>query len=136
MRTVQPNRSPLTNELLAPGEEVTKVLDYEDVEETAPGPDLEIVQAVAHIPKADAWADVEMQESNSPPGFEPEVSKSEYDVNLVHTDPTGLGSAFPVTGMRKFNQRPPGLASQVTMITLATQGTINFPESCSPGNSV
>ena len=94
--TIQPNCSLLTNELLAPGEELTEVLDYEDVEETALGPDLEIAQAVAHIPKADAWADVEMHESNSPPGFEPEVSKSGYDVNLVHTDPTGLGSASPV----------------------------------------
>ena len=91
--TVQPNHSPLTNELLALGEELTEVLDYEDVEETALGPDPEITQAVAHIPKVDAWANVEMQESNSPPGFKPEVSKSGYDVNLVRTDPTGLGSA-------------------------------------------
>ena len=94
--TIQPNRSLLTNELLAPGEELTEVLDYEDVKETTLGPDPEIAQAVAHIPKADAWADVEMQKSNSPPGFEPEVSKSGYDVNLVRTDPTGLGSASPV----------------------------------------
>ena len=55
------------------------------------------MQAVVHIPKADAWADVEMQESNSPRGFEPEVSKSGYDVNLVRMDPTGLGSASLVT---------------------------------------
>ena len=58
--TLQPNRSPLTDELLAPGEELTKVLDYEDIEETVPGPNPEIAQAVAHIPKADAWADMEM----------------------------------------------------------------------------
>ena len=96
MTTIQPNRSLLTNELLAPGEELTEVLDYENVEETAPGPNPEIAQAVAHIPKADAWTNVEMQESNSPPGFEPEVSKSGYDVNLVRTDPTGPGSASPV----------------------------------------
>ena len=68
------------------------------MEEADPGqPDLEIVQAVAHIPQADAWADVEMQESHSPPGFEPEVSRSRYDVNLVCTNPTELGSASPVT---------------------------------------
>ena len=94
--TVQPGHSPLTSELLALGEELIRELDYEDVEETDPGPDPEIAQAVAHIPKADAWADVEMQESNSPLGFEPEVSRSRYDVNLVRTDPTGLGSASPV----------------------------------------
>ena len=69
MGTIQPNHSPLTNELLAPGEELTEVLDYEDAEETALGPDPEIVQAVAHIPKVDSWANVEMQESNSSPGF-------------------------------------------------------------------
>ena len=97
MGTIQPSRSPLTSELLAPGEELIGELDYEDVEEADPGPDPEIAQAVAHIPKADTWADVEMHESNSPPGFEPEVSRSEYDVNLVRTDPTGPGSASPVT---------------------------------------
>ena len=95
--TVQPSCSPLTSELLAPGEELIGELDYEDVEETDPGPDPEIAQAVAHIPKVDAWADVEMQESNSPLGFEPEVSRSGYDANLVRTDPTGLGSASLVT---------------------------------------
>ena len=67
------------------------------MEETNPGPNLEIAQAVAHIPKADNWADVEMRESNSPLGFEPEVSRSGYDVNLVCADPTRLGSAPPVT---------------------------------------
>ena len=97
MKALQPNRSPLTNEFLAPGEELTKVLDYEDVEQTAPGPDPEIVKAAAHIPKANAWADVEMQESNPPPGFEPKVSKSRYDISLVCTDPTRLGSASLVT---------------------------------------
>ena len=96
MGTVQPGRSPLTSELLALDEELIGELNYEDVEEADSGPDLEITQSVAHIPKADAWADVEMQESNSPPGFEPEVSRSGYDVNLVCSDPTGLGSASPV----------------------------------------
>ena len=60
------------------------MLDYEDVDEYEPGlPDLEIAQAVAHIPRADAFADVEMQESRPPLGFEPEVSKTGYDINLV-----------------------------------------------------
>ena len=93
-QVTQPGRSPLTSELLAPGEELIEDLDYEDMEETDLGqPDPEIIQAVAHIPQADAWADVEMQESHSPPGFEPEVTRSRYDVNLVHTNPTELGSA-------------------------------------------
>ena len=52
---------------------------------------------MGHIPQADAWANVEMQESHSPPGFEPKVSRSGYDVNLVCTNPTELGSASPVT---------------------------------------
>ena len=79
-----PGHSPLTIELLAPDEELMEVLDYEDMEENDPGmPDPEIAQVVAHIPQADAVADVEMQESHPPPGFEPEVSRSDYDVNLV-----------------------------------------------------
>ena len=76
------------------------MLDYEDVEENDLGvPDLEITQAVVHIPKADTYADVEMQESQPPPGFEPEVSRSGYDVNLVHSNPTELESTSPVTAM-------------------------------------
>ena len=99
----QPGSSPLTSELLAPDEELTEVLDYMDVEENDVGmPDLEIAQAVAHIPQADAFADVEMQESHPSPGFEPEVSRSGYDVNLVRSNPsepnpTELGSTSPVT---------------------------------------
>ena len=97
-QTVQPGCSPLTSELLAPDEELTEVLDYEDVEENDLGvPDPEIAQAVANIPQADAFADVEMQESHQPPGFEPEVSRSGYDVNLVHSNPTEPGSTSPVT---------------------------------------
>ena len=93
----QPGHSPLTSKLLAPGEELIEDLDYEDMEEADPGlADPEIIQAVAHIPQADAWTNVEMQESHSPPGFEPKVSRSGYDVNLVHTNPTELGSASPV----------------------------------------
>ena len=69
-QTVRPGHSPLTSELLAPDEELTEVLDYEDVAENkASMPDLEIAQVVAHIPKADALADVEMQESLPPPGL-------------------------------------------------------------------
>ena len=97
-QATQPGCSPLTSELLAPGEELIEDLDYKDVEETDPDqPDPEIIQAVAHIPQADAYADVEMQESRPPPGFEPEVTRSGYDVNLVHTNPTELGSTSPVT---------------------------------------
>ena len=47
----QPSRSPLTNELLDPGEELLGELDYEDVEETNLDPDREIAQAVTHIPR-------------------------------------------------------------------------------------
>ena len=54
-QVTQPGRSPLTSELLAPGEELIEDLDYVDVEETDPGqPDPEIVQAVAHITQANA----------------------------------------------------------------------------------
>ena len=96
-QATQPGHSPLTSELLAPGKELIEDLDYEDMEETDPDqPDPEIVQAVAHIPQADAYADVEMQESCPPPGFEPEVTRSRYDVNLVHTNPTEPGSTSPV----------------------------------------
>ena len=95
---VRPGCSPLTSELLAPDEELTEVLDYEDVEENeASMPDPEIAQAVAHIPQADAFTDVEMQESGPPLGFEPEVSRVGYEVNLVRSNPTELGSTSPVT---------------------------------------
>ena len=99
-QTVRPGLSPLTSELLAPDEELTEVLDYEDVEENDPGiPDPEIAQAVAHIPQADAFADVEMKESQPPPGFELEVSRSGYDVNLVRSNPTEPGLTSPVMVM-------------------------------------
>ena len=90
----QASRSPLTDELLALGEYVTTVLDYQyDVQE-----DLEIAQAVAHIPPCSDAADVEMEDVNAPPGFEPEFSCSGYDVNLVrHSDNTVLGSISLVT---------------------------------------
>ena len=113
-QTVRPGHSPLTSELLAPDKELTEVLDYEDVEENDLGiPDLEIAQAVAHIPQADAFADVEMQESQPPLGFESEVSRSGYDVNLVCSNPTEPGSTSPVTAMEnemldRASSRTPG----------------------------
>ena len=93
----QPSRSPLTNKLLDPGEELLGELDYEDVEEINPQLDPEIAQAVAHIPKVDVCDDVEMQDIRPPPGFEPEVVKAGYDVNLVRSDQPELGSSSPVT---------------------------------------
>ena len=110
-QTVWPGRSPLTSEFLAPDEELTEMLDYEDVEENDPGvPDPEIAQAVAHIPQANTFADVEMQESQPPLGFEPEVSRSRYDVYLVRSDPTELGSTSPVMAME--NQMLDGASSR------------------------
>ena len=94
----QPSRSPLTNELLDPGKELLGELDYEDVEETNLGPDPEIAQAIAHIPQVDAYADVEMQDVRPPLGFEPEVVKAGYDVNLVRSDQAELGLIFPGYG--------------------------------------
>ena len=93
----QPSHSPLTNELLDPEEELLGELDYEDVEEINPQLDLEIAQAVAHIPKADVCDDVEMQDIRPPLGFEPEVVKAGYDVNLVCSDQPEPGASSPVT---------------------------------------
>ena len=93
----QPSRSPLTNKLLDPGEELLGELDYEDVEEINPQPDPEIAQAVAHIPKADVCDDVEMQDLRPPLGFEPKVIKAGYNINLVHSDQPEPGSSSPVT---------------------------------------
>ena len=93
----QPSCSPLTNELLDPGEELLGELDYEDVEEINPELDPEIAQAVAHIPKADVCGDVEMQDVRPPPGFEPEVIKAGYYVNLICSDQPKPGSSSPVT---------------------------------------
>ena len=79
-----------------PEEELIGELDYDNVKETDPTPDPEIVEAVAHIPKADACADVGMQDIRPPPGFEPEVARSGYDVNLLCSDPAEPGSSSPV----------------------------------------
>ena len=89
MGTNQAGRSPLTEELLAPGEHVTTVLDdqYEDPE---------IEQAVAHIPPHMDPADIKMEDATS--GFEPEVSRSGYNVNLIrHSGDTAPGLTQPVT---------------------------------------
>ena len=67
------------------------------MEEINPKPDPEIAQAVAHIPKAVVCGDVEMQDVRPPPGFEPEVIKAGYDINLVRSDQPEPGSSFPVT---------------------------------------
>ena len=93
----QPGRFPLTNELLEPGEELLGELDYEDVEEINPQPDPEIAQAVSNIPLADTYADMEMQDIRPPPGFEPEVAKARYDINLVRSDQPEQGLSSPVT---------------------------------------
>ena len=95
--TTQSGRSPLTNELLDPGEELIGDLDYEDIKETEPGPNPEIVEAVKHIPKVYACANMEMQDIRPPPGFKPEVAWSGYDFNLVRSDPAEPGSYSPVT---------------------------------------
>ena len=74
----QAGHSPLTNELLAPGEDLTTVLDEYNI----PG-EQELAQAVSSIlPHTDA-VDVEMEEVNVAMGFEPEVNRKGYDVNLV-----------------------------------------------------
>ena len=95
----QPSCSPLTNELLDPGEELLWDLDYEDVEEINPDPDPEIAQAVSNIPQADVCADMEMQDVRPPPGFEPKVVKTGYDINLVRSDQPEPGSSSPVTAV-------------------------------------
>ena len=96
-RSGQPSRSPLTNELLELGEELLGDLDYEDMEEINPQLDPEIAQTITNIPLADVHADVEMQDIRPPPGFEPEVAKAGYDVNLVRSDQPEQGSSSPVT---------------------------------------
>ena len=103
----QPDCSPLTSELLAPREEVIGDLDYEDVVEADLGPDPEIVKAIANILPAMNRADVEMQESRSPPGFEPEVG---YDVNLICPNPVAPTATSPVTAVenRILDAKAPG----------------------------
>ena len=86
--TGQAGRSPLTEELLAPKESVTTVLDQFE--------DPEIAQAVSNILPPTDTADLEMEEVAS--GFQPEVGHMGYNVNLVrHSDDTAPGSASLVT---------------------------------------
>ena len=67
--------SPLTDELLTPGEDVTTILNYQDDTQEDP----EIVQAIVNIPP--------------PLGFQPEFGHTGYDVNLVRpSDDTAPGS--------------------------------------------
>ena len=73
-------------------------------------PDPEIAEAVAHIPQADAFADVEMQELLPPLSFEPEVIRSRYDVNLVRSNPTEPGSTSP--GTARENEMLDGMTSR------------------------
>ena len=89
MGTSQASQSPLTEELLALGENITTVLNdqYEDPE---------IVQAISNIPPCTDPVDVEMEDTTS--GFEPEVSHLSYDVNLIwHSGNTVPGLILPVT---------------------------------------
>ena len=75
--------------MLAPGEDVTTILDdqYEDPE---------IVQAISNIPPCMEPVDVEVEDE--PMAFEPEVSRVGYDINLIwHSEDTAPGSTYPVT---------------------------------------
>ena len=74
--------SPLTKELLPPGENITDVLDYEE--------DPEVTEVIANILLQ--TDDVEMQDVNPPLSFELEVSHTGYDHNLVWaSEDTGPG---------------------------------------------
>ena len=101
---------------------MTTVLCYqEDVQE-----DLEIAQAVAHIPPRLEAMDVEMEDVNAPLGFEPEFSHSGYDINLVrHSDNTALGSTSPVTAQE--NQMLNGETTQTKAPGMGRQGTKENP---------
>ena len=129
----RPDRSPLTSELLAPNEQLTNVLDYEDVDEYEPSmPDPQITQAVAHIPQPDTFADVEMQELRPPPGFEREVGKVGYDVNLVRLASTEPGSTSPVTARE--NQMLDGADGATSRTPGAGRLGTNEDSGCTDGN--
>ena len=131
-QTVRPGRSPLTSELLAPDEELTEVLDYEDVEENDPGvPDPEIVQAVAHIPQADAFADVEMQESQPPPVLNlrlagPGMMLTWSALTLLNRGQHPRLRRWKTRCWTEHPPEPPVLAGRVPTKTPAVQRTINF----------
>ena len=131
-QTVWPGHSPLTSELLAPDEELTEVLEYEDVEENDLGvPDPEIAQAVAHIPQADAFADVEMQESQPPPALNRRLAGP--GMMLTWSTPTPLNRGLHPRLWRLKTRcwtecppEPPELSGRVPTKTPALQRTINF----------
>ena len=132
-RVDRPDRSPLTSELLAPNEQLTDVLTYEDVDEYEPSmPDPEIAQAVAHIPQPDTFADVEMQESHPPLGFEPKVGKVRYDVNLVRSASIKPGSTSPVTARE--NQMLDGADAETSRTPGAGRPGTNEDPSRTNGN--
>ena len=122
MGVSQAGRSPLTDELLAPGEDVTTVLDYQyDVQE-----DPEIPQAIVHIPPCSDATDMEMEDVNAPLGFEPEFGHSGYDVNLVrHSDNIVLGSISPVTAQE--NQMLDEKSTQMKAPGMGRLGTEENP---------
>ena len=78
---------------------------------------------MAHIPQPDAFADVEMQESSPPPGFEPEVGKVWYDVNLVRSASIEPGSTSPV------------MARENHMLDGADRATSRTPRAGRPGTN-
>ena len=122
MGASQAGHSPLTDELLAPGEDVTNVLNYQyDMQE-----DPEIAQAIVHIPPCSDAMDVEMEDINTPLGFEPEVGRSGYDVNLVrHSDNTAPGSISPV--MARENQMLDEESTQMKAPGMGRPGTEENP---------
>ena len=72
--------------------------------------DPEIAQAVTHIPKPTDDVDIEMEEANPPPGFEPKFGCFGYNVNLVQpSDDTAPGAVSPVTVRenRMLDEEPP-----------------------------
>ena len=93
MEVSQAGSSLLMEELLAPGEDLTTVLNKYDIPE-----EQELAQAVSSIlPRTDTM-DVEMEEVNMATGFEPKVGHLGYNVNLVrHSDDTVPGWISPVT---------------------------------------
>ena len=122
----QAGHSPLTEELLALGEDVTTVLnDQYDMQE-----DPEIVQAVSNIPPRTDPVDVEMEDVNVTTGFKPMVSHLGYDVNLVrHSDNTAPGLISPVT-----DQESQMLDEDSTQTKAPGMGRLGTEES--PGHSI
>ena len=120
--------------------ELTEVLDYEDVEENDVGiPDPEITQAVAHIPQANAFADVEMQELYHPRVLNPRSAGPGMMLTWSIRTPLDRGRHPQLRQgkTRCWMERPPGhleLLGRVPMKTLAIQKTIKFPGPFFPEN--